>query len=97
MKLLNKTARVIFAGGYMLVPARPIDVSNFDGLVKKVPRIAEMVESGEIVKISEAQAKKLEMDFEKENLDTLKKTAKEKGLDISKARTKQDYIDLLKG
>ena len=97
MKLLNKTARVIFAGGHMLVPARPIDVSNFDDLVKKVPRIAEMVESGEIVKISEVQAKKLEMEFEKENLDTLKKAAKEKGLDTSKARTKQDYIDLLKG
>lgn len=97
MKLLNKTARVIFAGGYMIVPARPIDVSNFEDLVKKVPRVAEMVEKGELVKISEAQAKKMEIDFEKENLDTLKKAAKEKGLDTSKARTKQDYIDLLKG
>lgn len=97
MKLLNKTARVIFAGAYMLVPARPIEISNFDDLVKKVPRIAEMMENGDIVKISEAKAKEVERDFENANIDTLKKAAKEKGLDTSKARTKQDYIELLKG
>ena len=97
MKLLNKTARVIFAGGYMLVPSRPAEVSNFDDLVKGFPRIAETVEGGEIVKISEAKAKEVERNFEKENLDTLKKAAKEKGLDTSRARTKQDYINLLKG
>ena len=74
MKILNKTARVIFAGRHMLVPARPCEVGDVEELAKKV-----------------------EQDFEKENLATLKKAAKERGLDTSKAKTKQDYIALLKG
>ena len=97
MKILNKTARVIFAGRHMLVPARPCEVGDVEELAKKVPRMAELLASGEIEKISEAVAKKVEQDFEKENLATLKKAAKERGLDTSKAKTKQDYIALLKG
>ena len=97
MKVLNKTARVIFVDGVMLVPARATYIKDFDRLMKKVPSFAEMVEKGDIIKLSEEKAREVERNFEQENLDTLKKAAKEKGLDTSKSRTRQDYINLLKG
>ena len=97
MKLLNKSRRVIFVGGYMLVPVRPVEAGNVDELVKKYPILKEYMDNDEIAKVSDSKAKKLEIDFENANLAALKKAAEDKGLDTSNAKTKQDYINLLKG
>lgn len=97
MKLLNKSRRVIFVGGYMLVPARPVEADNVDELVKKYPMLKEYMDNDEIAKVSDSKAEKLEIDFENANLAALKKAAEDKGLDTSNAKTKQDYINLLKG
>lgn len=97
MKLLNNTARVIFVSAYALVPSRPCEVGNIEELMEKVPRLAELIKSGDVQKISAAKAKKTEQLFEKNSLSELKKAAEDNGLDTAQAKTKQDYIDLLKG
>lgn len=97
MQVLNTTGRVIFAGGYMFIPARPLEVGNLANLSKKVPRVAELVAQGALQKVTAAQAKKAEQDFASEELAALKKAAADKGLDDSKCKTKDDYIALLKG
>lgn len=97
MKLLNTSARVIFVGEHMLVPARPAEVGSVDELAKKYPILTDFLKSGEVVKVSAGEAKKAELNFENANLAALKEAAEANGLDTSKAKTKQDYIDLLKG
>ena len=97
MKLLNKSARVIFAGDVMLVPARPLEVGDVDKLTEKYPILSDFIKAGDLVKVSAGEAEKAELDFEKANLAMLKKAAEDKGLDTSNAKTKQDYINLLKG
>lgn len=96
MKVLNTTSRVIFAGGFMLVPARPLEIGDIKALTAKVPRFSELLKNGSLQKISEAKAKKAEKDFEAEELASLKKAAEDKGLDTKGCKTKEDYVKLLK-
>lgn len=97
MKLLNTTGRVIFAGGFMLVPSRPLEVGNVTALAKKVPRVAQLMALGALQKVTAKQAKEAEKDFAAEELASLKKAAEDKGLSTANCKTKEDYVALLKG
>lgn len=97
MKVLNTSSRVIFVGEHMLVPARPLEVGDVDKLTKKYPILADFIKSGEVIKVSDKEAEKVELDFENANLAALKKAAEDRGLDTSNAKTKQDYLNLLRG
>lgn len=97
MKLLNMTGRVIFAGGFMLVPSRPLEIGNLAALTKKVPRLAVLLADGALQKVSAKQAKEAEQDFAKAELASLKKAAEDKGLSTADCKTKEDFLSLLKG
>ena len=94
MKVLNTKARVISAGSVRFIPATPVEC-DIKKLAKMYPAIQDMLDSGELKVITEAEAVKAEEDLELKTVAMLKKMATKKGID-TKGMKKDEIIKALK-
>ena len=94
MKVINTKARVISAGKVRFIPATPIEC-NITEIAKLYPAIKDMLDSGELKIITEAESKKAEEDLEVKTVAMLKKIATKKGID-TKGMKKDEIIKALK-
>ena len=97
MILMNKTARVIFAGEYRLVSEVPQEVeADKDAFLKLYPRIKSLIDKGDIHIISGEEAKKAAEALEDMTVEHLKEYAVQKGIEIPNGLKKADILDLIK-
>ena len=94
MKVLNTKARVISAGKIRFIPATPVEC-DIKEIAKLYPAIQDMIDSGELKIITEAESKKAEEDLEVKTVAMLKKIASKKGID-TKGMKKDEIIKALK-
>ena len=94
MKVINTKARVISAGSVRLIPATPVEC-DIKEIAKLYPAIQDMLDSGELKIITEAESKKAEEDLEVKTVAMLKKIASKKGID-TKGMKKDEIIKALK-
>lgn len=94
MKVLNTKARVISAGSVRFIPATPVEC-DIKKLAKMYPAIQDMLDSGELKVITEAEAVKAEEDLELKTVAMLRKMATKKGID-TKGMKKDEIITALK-
>jgi len=94
MKVINTKARVISAGKVRFIPATPVEC-DIKEIAKLYPAIQDMLESGELKIITEAESKKAEEDLEVKTVAMLKKIASKKGID-TKGMKKDEIIKALK-
>ena len=80
MKVLNTKARVISAGSVRFIPATPVEC-DIKKLAKMYPAIQDMLDSGELKVITEAEAVKAEEDLELKTVAMLRKMATKKGIE----------------
>lgn len=97
MILMNKTARVIFAGEYRLVPEVPQEVeADKDAFLKLYPRIKSLIDKGDIHIISGEEAKKAAEALEDMTVTHLREYAAQKGIAIPDGLKKADILELIK-
>ena len=94
MKVLNTKARVISAGSVRFIPATPVEC-DIKKLAKMYPAIQDMLDSGELKVITEAESVKAEEDLELKTVAMLRKMASKKGID-TKGMKKDEIIKALK-
>lgn len=94
MKVINTKARVISAGKVRFIPATPVEC-DIKEIAKLYPAIKDMLDSGELKIITEAESKKAEEDLEVKTVAMLKKIASKKGID-TKGMKKDEIIKALK-
>jgi hypothetical protein len=94
MKVLNTKARVISAGSVRFIPATPVEC-DIKKLAKMYPAIQDMLDSGELKIITEAEAVKAEEGLEAKTVVMLRKIASQKGID-TKGMKKDEIIKALK-
>lgn len=94
MKVLNTKARVISAGSVRFIPATPVEC-DIKKLAKMYPAIQDMLDSGELKVITEAEAVKAEEDLELKTVAMLRKMATKKGI-ATKGMKKDEIIKALK-
>ena len=94
MKVLNTKARVISAGSVRFIPATPVEC-DIKKLAKMYPAIQDMLDSGELKVITEAEAVKAAEDLELKTVAMLRKMATKKGID-TKGMKKDEIIKALK-
>ena len=94
MKVLNTKARVISAGKVRFIPATPVEC-DIKKIAKMYPAIQDMLDSGELIVITEAEAVKAEEDLEAKTVVMLRKIASQKGID-TKGMKKDEIIKALK-
>ena len=94
MKVLNTKARVISAGSVRFIPATPVEC-DIKKLAKMYPAIQDMLDSGELKIITEAEAVKAEEDLELKTVAMLRKMATKKVID-TKGMKKDEIIKALK-
>ena len=94
MKVINTKARVISAGSVRFIPATPVEC-DIKKLAKMYPAIQDMLDSGELKVITEAEAVKAEEDLELKTVAMLRKMATKKGID-TKGMKKDEIITALK-
>ena len=92
--LVNKSNRAVVIDGILFIPNKHIPNVDAEALKAKFPRVKEMMDSGEIVVITPAQAAKLAL--EDKPMDELKEIAKKNDIDISKLDTKEDVVAVIK-
>ncbi len=95
MKIVNKTEHIVAVGGTLLVPAKPVEISNFNELTKRYPTFAEMVANGEIEKVSEEEAAIMAEELEKQTVEGLKEFARNRGIAIDGLKKKADIVDAI--
>ena len=97
MILMNKTARVIFAGEYRLVPEVPQEVeADKDAFLKLYPRIKSLVDKGDIDIISEKEAQAAAKALDDMTVTHLREYAAQKGIEIPDGLKKADILELIK-
>ena len=94
MKVINTKARVISAGSVRFIPETPVEC-DIKKLAKMYPAIQDMLDSGELKVITEAEAVKAEEDLELKTVSMLRKMATKKGID-TKGMKKDEIIKALK-
>ena len=94
MKVINTKARVISAGSVRFIPATPVEC-DIKKIAKMYPAIQDMLDSGELKVITEAEAVKAEEDLELKTVAMLRKMATKKGID-TKGMKKDEIITALK-
>nr|DAI65711.1 MAG TPA: HeH/LEM domain [Caudoviricetes sp.] len=97
MILMNKTARVIFAGEYRLVPEVPQEVNeDKTAFLKMYPRIKSLIDKGDIQIISEEEAQAAKQALEDMTVTHLREYAAQKGIAIPDGLKKADILELIK-
>lgn len=94
MKVINTKARVISTGKVRFIPATPVEC-DIEKIAKLYPAIQDMLDSGELKVITEAEAVKAEEDLELKTVAMLRKMATKKGID-TKGMKKDEIIKALK-
>lgn len=94
MKVINTKARVISTGKVRFIPATPVEC-DIEKIAKLYPAIQDMLDSGELKVITEAEAVKAEEDLELKTVAMLRKMATKKGID-TKGMKKDEIIQALK-
>ena len=92
--LVNKSNRAVMIDGVLFIPNKHIPNMDAAALKAKFPRVKEMMDNGEIVVITPAQAAKLAL--EDKPMDELKEIAKKNDIDISKLDAKEDVVAVIK-
>lgn len=95
MKIVNKTQAIVAFGSTLLVPAKPIEIANFDDVIEKHPFIAELVEAGKIVRINDETAEAMTEELEKQTVAGLKEYAKSRGINIEGLTKKAEIVDAI--
>ena len=95
MKIVNKTKAIVAFGNTLLVPAKPIEIANFDEVVAKYPLVAELVRSGDIEKVSEEKAAEMTEELEKQTVAGLREYAKNRGINIEGLSKKADIVNAI--
>ena len=92
--LVNKSNRAVMIDGVLFIPNKHIPGMDAEALKAKFPRVREMMDKGEIVVITPAQAAKLAL--EDKPMDELKEIAKKNDIDISHLEEKEDVVAVIK-
>ncbi|WP_302485744.1 Rho termination factor N-terminal domain-containing protein [uncultured Megasphaera sp.] len=93
MILLNKTSHAVLFGGTLLIPLKPTTIDGKLSDVKKMyPGITAMLNSGDIETLTKAAAAEAEKDLAAKTIEELQAYAKEQGIDLGNASTKEDIM-----
>ncbi|WP_301860185.1 hypothetical protein [uncultured Megasphaera sp.] len=94
--LLNQTSRVIFAGGYRLVPEIPQEIdADKKEFMAMYPRLSSMMDAGEIKAVTKTAAKTATQNVENMTIAHLKEYAKGKGITVPDGLKKDDIVELI--
>ncbi len=94
--LVNNTARLIIIAGKMYIPRKPVQVANLDALKSKYPEIGAMIRAGQLLVKDEQEAKKIEAEYEKMEVDELKAYAKAHDIKLGRANKKESILEVIK-
>jgi hypothetical protein len=94
--LINNTAHLIIIGGKRYIPRHPVDGVDVDALAKKYPEVTAMVKSGQLLVVTPKEAKAVEEEVEKDEVAELKAYAKEHGIKLGRASSKEKILAIIK-
>ena len=94
--LVNNTAHLIIIGGKRYIPRHPVDNVDIDTLSKTYPEVTSMIKSGQLLVKTPKEAKVLEEEVEKDEVEELKAYAKAHGIKTGRANTKETLLKAIK-
>lgn len=94
--LVNNTARLIIIAGKMYIPRKPVEVADLDMLKSKYPEVGAMIKAGQMLVKDEQEAKEIEVEYEKMEVDDLKAYAKAHDIKLGRANKKESILETIK-
>ena len=92
--LVNKSNRAVVIDGTLFIPNKHIPGMDAEALKAKYPRVKAMIESGEIVVVTPAEAAKTSL--EEKPMDELQEIAKKEDIDVSQLTEKEEVVAVIK-
>ena len=94
--LVNNTAHLIIIAGKMYIPRKPVSVADLDALKSKYPEIGAMIRAGQLLVKDEQEAKEIEAEYEKMEIDDLKAYAKAHDIKLGRASKKESILEAIR-
>lgn len=94
--LVNNTARLIIIAGKMYIPRKPVEVADLDTLKSKYPEVGAMIKAGQMLVVDKKEAKEIEVEYEKMEVDDLKAYAKAHDIKLGRANKKESILEVIK-